>query len=651
MSIENFELVGSYNNQRFPNIDAERTINMFQYIDARGKKPDCLISTSGLQDTGLEFPFSSPTSGFRAEFVLNQFEYFVVGTNFYRRDQFNNIAILNNPLTQQLAILDYIGIDANNAETGEQILIVDGDKGHIWDTGTGIFTYDVKTVDPAFPETPIDVCFLDGFLVVANGGTNTFQLSALNNAYSWGLVQNPVTFDFTTNHVLVSTQIPTGTAIQFETPTPPGTGVLPTISTLPALAVATTYYAINDDVPLGQRRIRLARTYAQAIMGVPDITLTNNGTTPLVTITNAGIVPTGTQVFAPGQLQLGAINSHPGDIVACRTLHRRLFLFSANFTEVWENAGAGTNLSFRRNNALLMEYGTPAIGSIVTGFDLMIFLAQDRDGLGAVMEVRGTESIPISTRALDFQLAQYAQQEQIADARGIFIKENGIIFYRLNFTEANHTFVYDVTLSNPQTDEGKLWHEEETIHADRHPAQTHGYFNGSNFYGSYNSPVLYQVDQAFVTNSGEAIPRKRIGRCYVPATYNRIRIDRFMVDFIQGQTIITNLDNILTLLAETGDTIQTENGLDILLDTSNSSPVYSDEEPPVFLSYSKDGGVTFGYLQIAYLGAVGYRTKRTVWRKLGVLPRGQGFIPKIEFYSQVPFTILGAAWVYEVLPE
>jgi hypothetical protein len=642
MPIENFEIVGSYNNQRFPNIDAERTINMFEYIDLKGKKPKSLISTSGLQNTNLEFTGS--TGGFRAEFVLNEFEYFVVGSDIWRRDQFNVLTKLNS--TPIATTSGYVGVDANNNSNGEQILFVDGIRGYVWDTGTNQFTPNLALVDPAFPVAPVDVCFLDGFLVVANAGsqtsqipTNTFQLSALNNVYSWGLVANTFTADpgpgpFA-DTLIVSTVMPTGMQFQITV-----TGVIP-----PPLVAATTYYAIFVD----STHIRVATSFTNALSNT-FINITGTGTPPN-TITNGGIMASLTQAFAPGQLQLGAINSHPGDIVACRTLHRRIFFFSTNYTEVWENAGIGTNLPFRRNNGLLMEYGTPSRASIVTGFDMLIFLSQDRDGLGAVMQVTGTESIPISNRALDFQLAQYAQAGQISDSRGIFIKENGIIFYRLNFTAANHTFVYDVTLSNPQTEEGKLWHEEETLHGNRHPAQTHGYFFGNNYYGSFDQPVLYQVDQSFVTNDGEDIPRIRIGRSYVPSTYNRTRIDRFMLDIIQGQPVILNLSNILNLLTEDGNIIDTENDLDLILETSTITPVYDLSQPPVFLSYSKDGGVTFGYRQAATMGALGERKHRTIWRKLGVVPRGQGFVPKIEFFSEVPFIVLGAAWFYEVLPE
>ena len=634
MQISDYELVGSYNNQRFTNIDAERSINLFEYIDPKVKKPRSLLSTSGILDTGLEF--GATIGGFRAEFVLNNFEYLVIGSDIWRRDINNVLVKLNStPLPTNTG---YVGVDANNNQNGSQILFVDGQIGCIWDTGSNQFTYDIANalalpgntaLDPNFPLHPIDVCFIDGFFVVANGGTNTFQLSGFNDAYSWGAVSNTFTADSTTDELLVATSYATGMQIQFT-----AGGGLPN----PLTASPTIYYAIFVDAT----HIKVAATYADALAG-NAINIATDGTPPN-TITNltSGII---------GQLQQGAINSHPGNIVGCRTLHRRVFLFSKNYTEVWENAGIGSNLPLRRNNALLMEYGTPSVGSIVTGFDKMMFLSQDRDGLGAVMEVIGTESIPVSNRALDFQLAQYAEAGQVADARGIFIKENGIIFYRLNFTAANHTYVYNVTLSNPLQEEGKLWHEEEVLNGDRHPAQTHGYFNGDNYYGSYNSPILYQVDSSFTTNDGEIIPRIRIGRAIVPATYNRTRCDRYMVDIIQGLADIINTVEILDLLTETSVPINTELDQNILLESSGSIPIFNPDDHTIYLSISKDGGVTYGYRQAATVGGTGRRTHRTVWRKLGVIPRGQAFVPKLEYYSRTQLIVLGAAWAYEIMPQ
>lgn len=633
-----YPIVGGYNNQRISNIDSERSVNLWPYIDPLGKKPKSLLPTSGLLDSEIDFP--GATGGFRAEFVFNNGQFIVdgknisshfvvIGNNVYRIDPDDNAVLISSP--SLTTTTGYVGIDANSA-TNPQVIFVDGVKGYIYDTVAETWT---EITDTKFPAKPIDVCYLDGWFVVANGDTNAFQLSELNQ----GLLWSDGTTTFTTNSVTDELTIiggtdnyQTGIAIEFIA----GGG-------LPApLVAAKTYYAIRID----GSKIKVAESFADAIAGTP-IDITTNGTDPN-TITNNG------------QLQLGSITSHPGTIVACRTLHRRLFLFSQNFTEVWENAGLGTNLPFRRNNSLLMEVGTPAIGSISVGFDRMFFLSQDKDGLGSVMGVTGAQSYPVSTRALDFQLAQYAsnsaylvpgQSTGVTDARGIMVKENGIIFYRLNFTTANHTFVYNVTLSDPSSDEGKLWHEEEVLNGDRHPAQTHGYFNGKNYYGSYDSTVLYIVDDSYNTNNGEPIRRMRIAAPMCPPGYQRTRIDRFQLDLRQGDIAMIQQTQVpLNILAEDSLELLTEGDDNLIIEGLLTLETTIDQ-PPVFLSISKDGGVSYGYRQVALMGALGQRTYRTVWRKLGTIPRGQAFVPKIEFFAEIPFVILGAAWVYEVMPE
>ncbi len=436
------------------------------------------------------------------------------------------------------------------------------------------------------------------------------QIAQLTNTYSIN--------GFTSNSL--TTAIPN----DFST-TQPTAVLFTTTGTLPAPLVAgTTYYVVSVVSPV-----------------VIRVSATNGGTS--ITSASGG----SGNIANNGQLQEGSITTHPGTIVACRTLHRRLFFFSQNFIEVWENAGLGTNLPIRRNNALLMEVGTPAIGSIATGFDRMFFLSQDRDGLGAVMEVNGTEAIAVSNRALDYQLAQYANNPDlgVSDARGIMIKENGIIFYRLNFTRANHTYVLNVTMS---TSDAVRWHEEEVLNHDRHPAQTHVYYSGSNYYGHYALPILYEVDDRFVTNDGEPIRRVRIGKQITPEGYARLRIDRWQIDVLQGKVDEIVIDE-LNLDAENGQDLLTEDGENILLEqgiTGNANVA-----PKIFLSISKDGGQSYGYSTSSPMGKIGERTFRTVWRKLGTTPRGQGFTPKIEFFNTVPFVVLGAMWDFEIMPE
>ncbi len=710
---KDYDLVGSYDNQRVSTINSERTVNMFEYMDPNGKRPKTLLSTSGLVNANLNF--GAETEGSRASFVFKNAIYQVYGATVYRITGATGnllVAIIGTLSTT----VGYVGIDANTF----QVIFVDGSQGWIYDTNAqGAI---IQITDTGFPAKPIDVCYLDGFFVVANGGTNNFQLSSFEQGMVWsGGTATAATFS---GNATNSTLLLSGNAFNFETGVPitlstssggatftasAATDILTlstsnanfatgnslkftTTGTLPAeLNTTDTFYSIMVGLPsTNPGTIKVATTLANALAGTA-INLTTNGTpinsvnatsilpAPLVAGTtyyvilvgSAGTNPAtiqlatsyanaiaGTNIVltsngAPinnitvtGQLQLGSITSHPGNIVGCRTLHRRLFLFSENYTEVWENQGIGANLPFRRNNASLIEVGTPAIGSISVGFDSMFFLAQDRDGLAGVMGVRGTQAILFSNKALDFQLAEYAASPLtgVADARGILIKETGLIFYRLNFTLANHTFVLGVSMS---TSEVPKWHEEEILDGNRHPAQTHVYFNGVNYYGDYRSPKFYIVDDRAPTNDGEAIRRMRIGRQMTPEGYNRLRIDRFQIDLLQGQLDITRLVDV-TLDTELSEEITTEDDIDIILDQQS---VIGGGQPVVFLSISKDGGQTYGNLLEGNMGKLGERTFRTVWRKLGTTPRGQGYVPKIEFFNEIPFIVLGASWDFEDMPE
>jgi len=594
---QDYDIITGYDNQRVSSISAARSVNQFVYIDLEGKKPKVSLPTSGLENSKIVFGLT--TGGFRQQFIFNQYMYQVIGHDFWRVDA-ADIPTLLNPSLPLTTTSGYVGIDANTF----QIIIVDGQKGYIYDTNTTVFS---QITDPAFPQfpngNPIDVCYLDGFFVVANGGTNDFYLSSFNQGLVWGpdFVTGTGNAFLATSGGSPNLVLSTGSTTTYQIGTPivfNGGGTLPTPTTGPALDTVTTYFVSGV---VNGTTFTISRTDGGATLN-----FNTTGIAPIF-VTNSG------------QLQKGSITTHPGTIVACYTLHRRLFLFSQNFTEVWENAGIGTNLPFRRNNSALMEYGCAARASIRVGFDKMFFLSQDKDGLGAVMMVIGTEAIPISNYALDFTLANYASTntQGVADATGVLIKENGIIFYRLNFTLVNHTYVYNVTLSNPTQEAGKLWHEEEVLNGNRHPAQTHGFFNGKNYYGHYSSPILYLVDTTFNTNDGEPIRRMLIGRPMGNPTYVRRRIDRIHLDLVQGQ-----VDDI----------------------PNNTAPT-------VFLALSRDGGQSYGNEYLATMGQIGQRTFRTVWRKLGTIQRGQYVTPRIQFFNEIPFVILGAAWDFEDMPE
>lgn len=567
MPRENFEVVGSFNNQRIGELDSERTINMFEFIDPEGKKPRALFPTPGIvtQFSLLE------VGGIRAMFVYGAFLYVVVDSHVYKVDS----AFVATNIGTMTTSAGYVGIDANTF----QIIFVDGQNGYIYDTNIGLFT---TITDSNFPPRPIDVTALDNFFIVANGQTSTFYVSENNQGLVWGLLKTDFTIAAPPTDTLILT-----TPTVYQTGTPVTVSV--TGGTLPAPLVAgTIYYAIFVDAT----HIKLS--------------LTPNGTPIIMTTTGSGTFT----VTNNGQLQTANITTHPGNIVACRTLHRRLFLFAGTYTEIWENAGSA-NFPFRRNNAFLIELGTVNASSIKTGFDRMFFLSQDRDGLGSVMMVSGVQAIPISNSALDFQLQNFNNP---ANCDVALYRENGIIFYRLNFTADNHTYVYNVSMSTPQK---PLWHEEQMLNGNRSVMGVNANFNGSNYFGDYSKPTVYYSDDSIFTNDGEAIPRIRITRDYVRPDYRGFRINRMQLDLLQG----------------------------------NVEDQAINDAPIVFMSVSKDGGVTYGAKLPALMGKLGERKARTVWRKVATFRRGQGMVLKFECYNKIKFAVFGAAWDYLELQE
>lgn len=613
--LQSFPIVGSFARERYAPVDPQRSINMFEYVDRTGKSPSVLFSTAGLENSNLNF--FPEMNGARAAFIFKDKFYQVMGASL-----FEITGGVGNLATTKIGSLNtsvgYVGMTANTHQLG----LVDGQNGYVWNTTTETFS---EITDTTFPSKPIDITYLDGVWIVIEGENNRFNMSSLNEGLVWGPAQMTFTADSSAGmNWLILTS-----AVNFQT------GVSFTLSTTGALPAPLTdtdpYYAIQVDAT----HIRVAATQADAYNNNP-ITLTTNGS-GTNTITSLGVE------------QSAQITSYPGTNRACRTLHRRVFFFMDTFTEVWEYSGIGTNLPIRRNNSLLMEMGTPAIGSVKVGFDKLFFLSQNKEGIGSVMEVNGTVPIPVSPHALDYEINQFAQDQtlgdtHVEDATGVLIKENGIIFYRLNFTRANHTYVYNVSMSTPEI---RLWHEEEVLNGDRHPAQTHAYYQGNNYYGSYNSPVLYRVDNLLATNDGEAIRRVRIPRIVVPPGYNRIRIKRFQLDVIQGEQVTPEniVDNWAT---QEGDPIVTEQGDNIVLTQVRHIHI---TQPYILLSVSKDGGQSYGNKLHGNMGKIGERTATTYWRKLGTSPEGQGFLPRVEFFFDVPFTVMGAAWDYEVLPE
>jgi hypothetical protein len=318
------------------------------------------------------------------------------------------------------------------------------------------------------------------------------------------------------------------------------------------------------------------------------------------------------------------INSRPTILNGVAVLKRRIFFFGQKSTEVWIDAGLA-GFRFRRDNNLLFEHGVKAISSIAQGFDRLFYLSSDENGVGSIMMVTGVTPVAISDPVMDEKIQGYTAPE---DAIGFVYKINGEIFYQINFTTDNHTFVYGVTSSEIAGEH--LWHELEMLDGNRDIANSHTFIGKTHYMTSYKDSKLYELSPVFLDNNGEKIKRTRILRFILDPVFRRIRLNRFELDMLKGVGLINTKP-----ISSYPPNVQPP---------SNASDVI----PTVFLSLSNDGGLNYHTYGERSFGAAGERTIQIRWQQLGTY-RDNVF--KIEIFNAVPVYILDGALDYEVQPE
>lgn len=297
------------------------------------------------------------------------------------------------------------------------------------------------------------------------------------------------------------------------------------------------------------------------------------------------------------------ITTEPSDtLVGVAVLNRRIWFFGFKEIEMWQSAqtsalGTG-NLPFRRNNNVGLDYGCAAIGSIAKGFRRIFFLARTQSGVGAIMRITGDVPEPVSDEAFEYQLHQYTN---IEDFRGYITRtDDGHVQYVLSSTSNNVSWTYD--------DETGKTTKKEMLNGDRHVGDIHFFFNNKHYLGAYNSGILYEENDDFSDNNGEAIRYLVRTPLLTDQAHKKIRLDRLEIDVIRGVGIV-------------GD------------------PSY--ERPYATLRISRNAGVTFGNKIPAYLTATGDYLTRTIWRQLGGGLGSRDIAIEIECVTKTDFGIFG----------
>lgn len=182
------------------------------------------------------------------------------------------------------------------------------------------------------------------------------------------------------------------------------------------------------------------------------------------------------------------------NIQVCATMRRNVWLIGKYSTEIWYNSGGGGAGSLSNNTFpfdVLPTYhdvGIVAPYSLARVSDQLFWLSQDGAGNGVVINGNGYNVSRISTHAIETEFGKYSD---LTDAVGYCYQQQGHVFYVLNFTNADKTWVYDLIT---QTWHERCWIDPNNGVEHRHRVNVCAFAYNTVVGGDWETGDLYKMD-------------------------------------------------------------------------------------------------------------------------------------------------------------
>lgn len=289
----------------------------------------------------------------------------------------------------------------------------------------------------------------------------------------------------------------------------------------------------------------------------------------------------------------------PDPVVSLIVDHREVWLLGTNTTEVWIDVG-NPDFPFQRIQGAFLEIGCAAQYSVAKMDNSIFWLARDERGFGTVQRAVGYSPARVSNHAVEFAIGSYSR---IDDAVAYTYTQEGHSFYVISFPSARATWCYDASTN--------LWHERAyrlpNGQLDRHRSNCQMNFAGLTLVGDWENGNVYVLDMDTYTDNGAAIERIRI--CpHIAADANYV------------------FHRSLELLMQTGVGLSSGQG----------------SSPQAMLSWSNDGGFSYGTEIWASIGKIGERRSRVKWRRLG---KARDRVYKVVISDPIPVVFTGCELV------
>jgi len=380
---------------------------------------------------------------------------------------------------------------------------------------------------------------------------------------------------------------------------------------------------------------------------------------------------TGAAVFAQEDGMIGQMG----------VLNNTLYIFCDFVTGVWSNIVTtlpnGVTFPWKKSSTYNWNFGIADALSLDIDFGILVFLAQNSDGLLQFMISFGGQPEKISTKAVDVLLQNYSnmfgnQSPFLSgNALGFLYQYENTIFYRVSGGVYTGTGLLDQELNANSIEynfEVKDWNRIIELNGERNRIQRHIFFNNKHLVTLYGEGTIYEMSGQFYTNeirnplqpdfnmpdSYLAYPMRyeRVMPIISEKNYAEFETNYVEIDFVFGDSNIrfstAPYQNTTFIISEDGKYIITENSdpadPTFMIKEGTNTQSLSDltynalYKPNVGLYYSDDGGISFEFADELEFSQAGFYQWRMRWYQLGP---SRNRVYKLVAVSPVPIVVLG----------
>ena len=379
-----------------------------------------------------------------------------------------------------------------------------------------------------------------------------------------------------------------------------------------------------------------------------------------------------------------ALNGRASGVIGqFAVLHNQLYILCNFTTDVWANivttitvAGVTSTFPWKLNSSYNFDYGISDPHSLSVCFGMMVWLAENQEGLVSFMMSTGQAPEDISSDAINVLLQNSTHPDTLSpflvtEVDGFLYQYENTIFYRAGagtFMSFGDLDIIDNANSIEYNFKTKTWGRVIELNGERNRIQKHVYFNNQHLVIVQDDPAIYQMAGNIYYNELRN-PEQKDAQApdaflKYPMRYELVTkqiieddyaefVDEYVeIDFVFGnKTFYKSCAPFLNTTFIVGESSTPTNPVYMLTEDDkyiiaegSDTPSFDDNhycdlfKPYLELYYSDDGGETYLPADVREFSSLGQYRWRMRWYELGA-SRNRCY--RVIGVSSAPLVILG----------